>query len=545
MGIKTVFCQNCGFVFTNPRPTEKEMVNFYKTAYRRIYQLETSPRLLFRKRKEVEKAKSFYSFIVPELKKLNLNSPKILHINCHAGTLLGIFYFNLQKSKRFAVEPIKAFAEYVQKNTKTKAYNETLEKFVKKQKKIKRKFDLIILNQVIENTQNPIKKLKLIYQLLNKGGILVLHSPNFISSQWPYALQRFHLINLNHFTPPTLKNILNITGFKIVKKLNNLKSIEPWMMTYLCRRAEKSSKIKIKILNKKNIAKLRNLLNRLTRQASKENFLIYFYSDKFNDRALKTLKRIELSYKKIGLLSTLKKIYAICLHLIRRNLWRQTKALLKNRPFSLIMHFFLKKCIENQKIIIIGSGPSTKQLKHIPADVKIFTCNNGIKILKNKKINKQIDLYTCHLGSFTTHPDLKNTLPQTKINNFLIHEPGYIKRNFEKFYQHLFFHDNKDSYYLKKVIKPYRIDDLPKNFIFSHTSTGMRLLQYALFFKAKEIFLIGFDLGEKGYSWGGVHFSDYKNVDQKFLEIVAKKYNNVYSLSRNSPIAKYFKVKSF
>ena len=37
MGIITVMCKRCGFIFTNPRPTQEEMDKFYKDAYRNIY----------------------------------------------------------------------------------------------------------------------------------------------------------------------------------------------------------------------------------------------------------------------------------------------------------------------------------------------------------------------------------------------------------------------------------------------------------------------------------------------------------------------------
>jgi hypothetical protein len=51
----------------------------------------------------------------------------------------------------------------------------------------------------------------------------------------------------------------------------------------------------------------------------------------------------------------------------------------------------LKKIIENQRILVIGSGPSASELKNIPEDIKIFTCNAGPRLIYKNKLKREIN----------------------------------------------------------------------------------------------------------------------------------------------------------
>jgi len=203
----------------------------------------------------------------------------------------------------------------------------------------------------------------------------------------------------------------------------------------------------------------------------------------------------------------------------------------------------LKKLIKGKRVLIVGSGTSAKELKEIPEDVLVFTCNAGLRLFYNKGYNK-INLYLCHKRAIIyDYKDIKSLLKKIKCRVFVIDEPGYIKKELGDSYSILIKDYNDNNYYLKRLIKPYNINQI-KGSSALKSSSGMRLLQYALFFKAKEIYLIGIDVNEKGYFWGERNEHKHLDIDRNLIKIVSKKYKNIYSVSKNSPITKFIPYKN-
>jgi uncharacterized Rossmann fold enzyme len=203
----------------------------------------------------------------------------------------------------------------------------------------------------------------------------------------------------------------------------------------------------------------------------------------------------------------------------------------------------LKKLIENKKVLIIGSGPSAQELERIPTDVSILTCNKGSRLFVEKNFNREIDLFLCHRSATDDYKDIEDLLPQIRVHIFITDDLNYIrkKEKLNRTYVTLLRDYNNNNYYLKRLIKPCNLKQIKASHLLG-TSSGMRLLQYALFFGAKEIYLIGIDLGDVRYFWGkeeGSTKGQHVEIDESFLKIVAKKYKNIYSLSRKNPITKF------
>ncbi len=209
----------------------------------------------------------------------------------------------------------------------------------------------------------------------------------------------------------------------------------------------------------------------------------------------------------------------------------------------------VKSMINGKRILILGSGPSSCDLKTIPEDVKIFTCHGSPKILENKKISRRVDLYYA-MDKVLDSPQ-KNILKLLSIFKpriFITNNTRLVKKHTEyKNHYDLLIQDNPfNRYYMDSSIHPIKLDKtkLEKNST-PYTSTGMRLLQYSLCFKAKEIYMIGVDLGVGGYFFKDSFVPTHKEMDQRFMKIISEKYKHVYSLSKNSPITKYIKYKEW
>jgi hypothetical protein len=209
-------------------------------------------------------------------------------------------------------------------------------------------------------------------------------------------------------------------------------------------------------------------------------------------------------------------------------------------------HPEFKNFIKNQRVLILGSGPSANDIKSIPKDVKIFTCNASPKVLIDKKIRHEIGIYLCSKGNlWRIREKTKEYSKFMKVHFFLTDDVKYLKKRgiFNGKVKHMIEDSCTNNYYLRKLMAPQKIIRTPKHSS-NHTSSGFRLLQYALYFGAKEIYLAGLDGGFGGYAWGEKTIDeDHRIIDNDFIRIISRKYNNIYSTSIKSPIVKFIKYK--
>ncbi len=207
--------------------------------------------------------------------------------------------------------------------------------------------------------------------------------------------------------------------------------------------------------------------------------------------------------------------------------------------------FVFRKILEGQRVLILGAGSSVNELKiaDIPEDIKILTTKRTLKLFTNNKIDKKIDLYFGAKHLIERRAEIKELLSKVKIKNFVIDDSDYLKNlGYDFGDMKIILDDFNDNYYLRRLIKPYTAEQI-RGKMNHMTSSGMRLLQYALYFKAKEIYLIGMDMDEAGYFWKEGNKQLHLDIDNKFMEIVSGKYNNMFSLSKKSGIIRYVPYK--
>ena len=137
---------------------------------------------------------------------------RVLEIGSSTGLLLKLF-----QEKGFAVtgvEPSSKSSRYAIKrgiNTITKSFERA---------KLNGKFDVVILNHVLEHLKDPKEVLNKTWNLLNNDGIIVINVPNagslsakIYGKNWEYVLPKEHLWQ---FTPTSLSKVIEESGFSIV-----------------------------------------------------------------------------------------------------------------------------------------------------------------------------------------------------------------------------------------------------------------------------------------------------------------------------------------
>lgn len=87
--------------------------------------------------------------------------------------------------------------------------------------RIKQKFDIVTLNQVIEHFSEPKLLIKRCYDLLNKDGLIYVATPNISSIVAKIRKRDFDYIippeHLSYFNDKTLTRILSNEGFRVLK----------------------------------------------------------------------------------------------------------------------------------------------------------------------------------------------------------------------------------------------------------------------------------------------------------------------------------------
>ena len=196
-----VMCNYCNLVYSNPWLGEKNTNKIYSNS---------SIGAAFEKSNKAEKHfKCFKSFF--KNKNSFKKNIKILEIGTATGILLKNIsnYYNLKKKNIFGIEPSKKLFEKLRNNKFFHIEN----KFVD-QIKLNKKYDLIIMDNVLEHIEDPNKVLKKIKLILNENGIIYIAVPNILKYKKNFRDPFGHTIN---YYVNNIKYLFNSNGFKITE----------------------------------------------------------------------------------------------------------------------------------------------------------------------------------------------------------------------------------------------------------------------------------------------------------------------------------------
>ena len=191
--IKNVICNNCGFMYNNPRPSPEALGRFYTdeiSASSNVFRtMEEGSRQNINTKEQVE-------FIRKNIQKKNPG--KLLEVGCRNGGLL--VNLRLRDWELWGLEPSRV-AEAALKSGINVIFG-TLENTELEEKK----YDLIICSHVLEHMYDP-NIIKKMVSALKLDGNIMIEVPD---STKPVAQigEYFSHEHLNHFTFGTLQYLL-------------------------------------------------------------------------------------------------------------------------------------------------------------------------------------------------------------------------------------------------------------------------------------------------------------------------------------------------
>lgn len=201
-------CENCGFVFTNPRPEETELEKYYQSDEYFSHS---------------KKKKGLISFLYDTVKNHAINNKykliseikptgNILDIGCATGEFLNVF--NQKGWVCYGIEPAKNPRDFAIEIYKLDVRDEDdLNNFDKET------FDVITMWHVLEHVPKLNERMEQIHKLLKPDGLLLIAVPNYLSWDskfygdfWAgYDVPR----HLYHFSSKTISRLLSKHNFSI------------------------------------------------------------------------------------------------------------------------------------------------------------------------------------------------------------------------------------------------------------------------------------------------------------------------------------------
>lgn len=214
--IRTVLNKKCGLMRTDPYYTKEYLTKFYTECYRDLYSTEQVTYSGFLS-DQMNTGENIFNFV----KKYLPEKSEICEIGCGMGGILLPFKLN-----GFDITGIDLGDEYIQigKGLNLNLINGEINVLIDEGKK----FDLVIINHVLEHIPEVKDFLIQVKKILSENGFIYIAVPgiNSIPESYDFDLLMF-LQNAHcwHFTRNTLSVLLNQVGFEVIEIEDEIKCI--------------------------------------------------------------------------------------------------------------------------------------------------------------------------------------------------------------------------------------------------------------------------------------------------------------------------------
>jgi 2-polyprenyl-3-methyl-5-hydroxy-6-metoxy-1,4-benzoquinol methylase len=203
--LRTVMCNLCGLVWTNPRPADADVDRYYATEYRLDYSRARTPtrrKLLRGFLGAVERRDWLAPYLTP--------GGRYLDVGCGAGEF--VFVLRHRGVDAAGIEPGEEYAAFCRDVLKISIQTATVERArVQPQSQ-----SIVTMFHMLEHVADPRRTLATIRDwLVPQSGRLIVEVPNVLSVvQAPR--QRFHYAHLYNYSVATLAAFGDTAGLRLV-----------------------------------------------------------------------------------------------------------------------------------------------------------------------------------------------------------------------------------------------------------------------------------------------------------------------------------------
>lgn len=201
--LRTVLCEECGLVFSNPMPTADEVARFYRDDYRREYKGVDRP-----------KPKHVYRGINAAVKRLAAASKFYetgsVCLDLGAGGGEFVYLLSCKGYAAEGVEPNLGYGNYAREVLGATVHQGTFETV----ELPPGHYDIVSSFHVFEHLIDPVAAFRRVKSWLKPSGRLYIEVPNMDATAQTLR-SRFHRGHVVHFTPATLSAMARKAGFAL------------------------------------------------------------------------------------------------------------------------------------------------------------------------------------------------------------------------------------------------------------------------------------------------------------------------------------------
>ncbi|MHA4843884.1 class I SAM-dependent methyltransferase [Flavitalea antarctica] len=215
-GLSFVECNVCQTIYTNPRPSEKVLEEFYKHSKNYEYW----NKFIFPASENARREKIFVPRVDETIKfcqKYGIKTNSLLEI----GAAFGTFCVEMKCRNFFdrivAIEPTPGLARTLREKG-----IEVIEDVVENIEIEAEKFDVVVNFEVIEHIFSPAAFIRHCHRFLKKGGLFLITCPNGKGFDFEVLGEKCNSLDhehLNYFNPVSLGILLKASGFEILETL--------------------------------------------------------------------------------------------------------------------------------------------------------------------------------------------------------------------------------------------------------------------------------------------------------------------------------------
>lgn len=269
--INISFCGLCGFIFQNPRPSEKAWSEYYSSGdYDKFHRPRSHP---------FEHAESKSNVGVVTLKRIDQylstndwrhgivpKGNRVCEIGSGSGDVISVFEGN----ELYAIEP----SEECRGVLKEKGIN-IVWSSIDQAKDSNCKFDIILMRHILEHVYDPKRFLETVRCLLADNGIMYIAVPNILLSDQTF-INMFTYPHISYFSIHTLQYLCRSVGYTVLGIKADTDEI--WCIISLNKNIREAIENKQKDVNlRRNIIETREILQRAkySRRLVKRIFIRY------------------------------------------------------------------------------------------------------------------------------------------------------------------------------------------------------------------------------------------------------------------------------
>jgi SAM-dependent methyltransferase len=203
--LRTTICRACGLVWSNPRPSEAEVRQYYSREYRLDYKGHVTPSLRNIAR-SARGAMNRCRDLAPFLKR----GDRLLDAGAGGGEVvyvlrkLGFDAMGLEPDERYASHARETLGVPVETG------------FVQDRAFPSDRFDVITMYHALEHVEDPVGILATLRGWLSEGGRLLVEVPN-VEARCIHPRHRFHFAHFYNFNRATLEAVGRRAGFEAIQ----------------------------------------------------------------------------------------------------------------------------------------------------------------------------------------------------------------------------------------------------------------------------------------------------------------------------------------